>query len=141
MAKEIVNKFSLVIAAGKANPAPPIGPILGQNGINIQEFCNEFNKKTAEMGNDELPVVVTVFKDRTFVMNIKQPTVTSMLKRKLGLQKGSATPNKDKVAKVKRKDLTDIAERKMPDLNTKNVASAVKIVEGVAKSMGIEVTD
>lgn len=141
MAKEIVNKFSLVIAAGKANPAPPIGPILGQNGINIQEFCNEFNKKTAEMGNDELPVVVTVFKDRTFVMNIKQPTVTSMLKRKLGLQKGSATPNKDKVGKVKRKDLTDIAERKMPDLNTKNVASAVKIVEGVAKSMGIEVTD
>ncbi len=141
MAKEIANKFSLVIAAGKANPAPPIGPILGQNGINIQEFCNEFNKKTAEMGNDELPVVVTVFKDRSFVMTIKQPTVTSMLKRKLGLQKGSGTPNKDKVGKVKRKDLVDIAERKMPDLNTKKIDSAVKIVEGVAKSMGIEVTD
>ncbi len=141
MAKEITSVFKLQIKAGKANPAPPIGPILGQNGINIQAFCTEFNAKTAPMGDDEIPVIVTVFKDRSFKMVLKQPTVAGMIKKKLRLEKGSATPNKEKVGKVKRKDLVDIAERKLPDLNTKKMESALKIVEGTAKSLGIEVTD
>ncbi len=141
MAKEISGILKLQIHAGKANPAPPIGPILGQNGINIQQFCTEFNSKTADMGDFEIPVVVTVFKDRSYKMVLKQPTVTGMLKKKLNLEKGSATPNKDKIAKVKRNDLKEIAERKMPDFNTKKIDSAIKIVEGTAKSLGIEVTD
>lgn len=141
MAKEITNIFKLQIKAGKANPAPPIGPILGQNGINIQAFCTEFNAKTAQMGDDEIPVVVTVFKDKSFKMVLKQPTVAGMIKKKFRIEKGSATPNKEKVAKIKRKDLVEIAEKKMPDLNTKIPASALKIVEGTAKSMGAEVID
>lgn len=141
MAKEITNVFKLQIQAGKANPAPPIGPILGQNGINIQQFCQEFNAKTAAMGNDEIPVVVTVYKDRSFKMVLKQPTVAGMIKKKFRIEKGSATPNKDKVAKIKRKDLQEIAEKKLPDLNTKKLDSALKIVEGTAKSLGAEVID
>ncbi len=141
MAKEITNKIKLVIPAGKANPAPPVGPILGQNGIPINEFVQEFNGKTAEMGNVEVPVEVTVFKDRSFKLKIFQPTVASMLKNKLKFQKGSGTPNKDKVGKVKKSDLVDIAEKKLPDLNTKDIKSATNVVAGVAKSLGIEVTD
>lgn len=141
MAKEITSVFKLQIAAGKANPAPPIGPILGQNGVNIQAFCQEFNAKTATMGDDEIPVIVTVFKDKSFKMILKQPTVAGMIKKKFKIQKGSGTPNKDKIAKVKKADLKEIAEKKMPDLNTKNPASALKIVVGTAKSLGIEVID
>ncbi len=141
MAKEVTSEFKLQIPAGKANPAPPIGPILGQNGVNIQGFCQEFNAKTADMGDDEIPVIVTVYKDRSFRMVLKQPTVAGMIKKKLKIQKGSGTPNKDKVGKVKKNDLKDIAEKKMPDLNTKNPASALKIVIGTAKSLGIEVID
>lgn len=141
MAKEVTSEFKLQIQAGKANPAPPIGPILGQNGINIQAFCQEFNAKTSDMGDDEIPVIVTVYKDRSFKMTLKQPTVAGMIKKKLKLQKGSGTPNKEKIAKVKKSDLKDIADKKMPDLNTKNPASALKIVAGTAKSLGIEVID
>jgi large subunit ribosomal protein L11 len=141
MAKEIINVFKLQIQAGKANPAPPIGPILGQNGIPIQQFCTEFNAKTSSMGDDVIPVIITVFKDRTYKLLFKQPTVAGMIKKKVKVQKGSATPNKDKIGKVKRSELRDIAEKKLPDLNTKNIASAIKIVEGTAKSMGIEVLD
>lgn len=141
MAKEITNVFKLQIDAGKANPAPPIGPILGQNGINIQAFCSEFNGKTAAMGNDEIPVIVTVFKDRSFKMVLKEPTVAGMVKKKFKIEKGSATPNKLKVAKIKRKDLEEIAVRKLPDLNTKNLKSAYKIIEGTAKSLGAEIID
>jgi large subunit ribosomal protein L11 len=141
MAKEIVNKLKLELPAGKANPAPPIGPILGQNGINIQGFCQEFNAKTSGMGEEIIPVIVHVFKDRTYKIIYKQPTVAGMIKKKLRIQKGSATPNKTKIAKVKKKDLMEIAEKKMPDLNTKNKASALNIVAGVAKSLGVEVTD
>lgn len=139
--KEIINVLKLEIPAGKATPAPPIGPILGQNGIPIGDFVNEFNGKTQGMGNISVPVVVTVFKDRTFRMRIKQPTVVSMIKAKLNIQKGSATPNKEKIAKIKKKDLRDIAEKKLEDFNTKNVDSALNIVAGTAKSMGIEVVD
>lgn len=141
MAKEIKSTFKLLIPAGKANPAPPLGPVLGQNGIDIQGFCGEFNDKTKDMGNDVLPVIVTVYDDRSFRMVIKQPTVTSMLLKKVNLQKGSANPTKEKVAKLKRGDLKEIAERKLPDLNTKNLVSAIKTVEGTAKSLGIEITD
>jgi len=141
MAKEIIGKIKLQLPAGKANPAPPIGPILGQNGIPIQPFCTEFNSKTQGMGDFEIPVIVTIFKDRSYKMELKQPTVAGMIKNKLKLQKGSATPNKDKVAKVKRNDLKDIAARKMPDLNTKKPDSALRIVEGTAKSLGVEVID
>ena len=141
MAKEVVNVIKLEIQSGKANPAPPIGPILGQNGIPIQQFCQEFNAKTSDMGDDVIPITVQVFKDRTYKITYKQPTVAGMIKKKLKIQKGSATPNKVKVAKVKRRDLVEIAEKKLPDLNTKNKQSALKIVEGVAKSLGVEVTD
>ncbi len=140
-AKEVVAKLKLVIPAGKATPAPPIGPILGQNGIPIQEFCTEFNNKTREIGNFEIPVAVDVYKDRTFKMRIFQPTVASMLKQKFNIQKGSGTPNKEKVKKIKFNDLKEIAERKLQDLNTKDVAAAMKIVAGTAKSMGIEVEE
>lgn len=139
--KKVANKLSLVLPAGKANPAPPVGPILGQNGIDIQAFCTEFNDKTKDQMGDELPVMITVFEDRSFKMVIKQPTVTSMLKKKLSINKGSAQPNNDKVAKVRKSDLKDIAEKKMPDFNTGNIDSAINIVAGVAKSMGIEVID
>lgn len=141
MAKEVVSVIKLEIQAGKANPAPPIGPILGQNGIPIGPFCTEFNAKTASMGNDVIPIVVTVFKDRSYKIAYKQPTVAGMIKSKFKIAKGSATPNKTKIAKIKKADLKDIAERKMPDLNTKKPSSALKIVEGVAKSLGAEVID
>jgi large subunit ribosomal protein L11 len=141
MAKEITNVLKMEIQAGKANPAPPIGPILGQNGINIQQFCQEFNAKTASMGNDSIPIVVTVYKDRSFKMELKQPTIAGMLKKKIGAQKGSATPNKVKLGKLKRSDLREIAERKLPDLNTKNIESAINTVAGVAKSLGIDIID
>ncbi|GAB4285829.1 MAG: 50S ribosomal protein L11 [Candidatus Dojkabacteria bacterium] len=141
MAKEIIGKVKLQVPAGKATPAPPLGPILGQNGINIQEFCTEFNNKTGDMGNAEVPVVITVFKDRSFKMLIKQPTIVSMLKSKFGIQKGSSTPNKQKIKTVRKADLVEIAEKKLPDLNTKSIESATNIVAGVAKSMGIEVLD
>lgn len=139
MAKEIANKFKMVIPAGKATPAPPYGPILGQNGINIQEFCTQFNAKTNGMGNVDIPVMVSVFKDRTFKMEVKQPTTSSLIKSKINIDKGSGTPNKNKVGKIKIQDLKEIAERKMEDLNTKSIDSAVKIIEGVAKSMGVEI--
>lgn len=141
MAKEIIGNLKLVIPAGKATPAPPLGPILGQNGIPIQEFCNEFNGKTQQLGNAEVPVVVTIFKDRSFSMRIKEPTIVSMLKSKFNITKGSGTPNKEKIKTINKADLREIAEKKLPDLNTNDVDSAVNIVAGVAKSMGIEVKE
>jgi large subunit ribosomal protein L11 len=141
MAKEIIGNLKLVVPAGKATPAPPLGPILGQNGIPIQEFCNEFNQKTQQLGNAEVPVIVTIFKDRSFVMKIKEPTIVSMIKNKFNIQKGSGTPNKEKIKVVNKADLREIAEKKLPDLNTNDVDAATNIVAGVAKSMGIEVKE
>lgn len=141
MAKEVTNIIKLEIQAGKANPAPPIGPILGQSGIPIQPFCQEFNAKTASMGDDYIPIIVHVYKDRTYKIFYKQPTVAGMVKKAVNIQKGSGTPNKNKVGKLTKKQVEEIAERKMPDLNTKNKASAMKIVEGVAKSLGVEIKE
>jgi len=141
MAKEIISKFKIQIKAGSATPAPPLGPTLGQKGIPINDFCNEFNKLTLqykEMGF-EIPVNVVVYKDRTYKMFLKQPTVASMLKYKAGISKGSSNPNKQKVGKIKKSDIEEIAKIKLPDLNTLDIESAKLIVEGTAKSLGIEV--
>jgi large subunit ribosomal protein L11 len=141
MAKEIVSKFKIQIKAGSATPAPPLGPTLGQKGIPINDFCSEFNKLTLqykEMGF-EIPVNVVVYKDRTYKMFLKQPTVASMLKYKAGVTKGSSNPNKQKVGKVKKSDIEEIARIKLSDLNTSSIESAKLIVEGTAKSLGIEI--
>jgi large subunit ribosomal protein L11 len=141
MAKEIINVLKLQMPAGKANPAPPIGPILGQNGLPIPQVCQEFNAKTASMGDDIIPVIITIYKDRSYKMAFKQPTVAGMILKKTRIKKGSATPNKEKVGKIKKAELKEIAEKKMPDLNTKNLESAVSIVEGTAKSLGLDIID
>jgi len=141
MAKEIISKFKIQIKAGSATPAPPLGPTLGQKGIPINDFCSEFNKLTSqykELGF-EIPVNVLVYKDRTYKMFLKQPTVASMLKYKAGINKGSSNPNKQKVGKVKKSDIEEIAKIKLSDLNTTNIESAKLIVEGTAKSLGIEI--
>jgi large subunit ribosomal protein L11 len=139
--KEIQNVIKLQIQGGRATPAPPLGPILGQNGIAIPDFCNQFNEKTREKGADLLPVVVTVYKDRSFTMVIHEPTMASMVKKAAGIDKGSANPKKDKVGKIRRKQLREIAERKMPDLNTSSIESAMKTAEGTARSLGLEIID
>ncbi len=131
----------LQIQAGRATPAPPLGPTLGQNGVNIAKFCEEFNAQTRDKGADVLPVQLTVFGDNSYKMKIKEPTVVSMLKKAAGIEKGSAHPKKDKVGKVKKAQLRQIAERKLPDLNTKDVDAATKIVAGSANSLGLEIVD
>jgi len=136
---EIKTVLTLQIQAGKATPAPPLGPILGQNGIAIPDFCSQFNEKTAQQGDDILPVKVTVFGDNSFKMFIKKPTVASMLKKAAKIEKGSANPKLEKVGSVNSSQLREIAERKLPDLNTNNVEAAMKIVTGTARSLGLEV--
>ncbi len=137
--KEVKAQLTLQIEAGKATPAPPLGPILGQNGISIPDFCNEFNEKTREKGSDVLPVKVTVLMDGSFKMKIKQPTVAGMLKIAANIKKGSGHPKLEKVGKVSKAQIKEIAQRKLPDLNTVNLESAMRIVEGTANSLGIEV--
>jgi len=139
MAKIIKAKISLQIPAGQANPAPPVGPALGQHGVNIQEFCTRFNEQTKNLMGDIIPVEITIYQDRSFDLVFKQPPISSLLKKAAGIEKGSSNPLKDKVAKVTRKQVEEIAKRKMPDLNTKDLEAAIKMVEGTAKSMGIEV--
>jgi len=141
MAKIIKAKISLQIPAGQANPAPPVGPALGQHGVNIQEFCARFNEQTKNLMGDIIPVEITIYQDRSFDLVFKQPPISSLLKKAAGIEKGSSNPLKDKVAKVTRKQVEEIAKRKMPDLNTKDLEAAIKMVEGTAKSMGIEVVD
>lgn len=136
---EIKALLTLQIQAGKASPAPPLGPILGQNGIAIPDFCSQFNEKTAQMGDDILPVKVTVFGDNSFKMLIKQPTVSSMLKKAAKIQTGSANPKLEKVGSVSSAQLKEIAERKLPDLNTNDIEAAMNIVAGTARSLGLEV--
>jgi large subunit ribosomal protein L11 len=137
--KEIKANLTVQVAAGQANPAPPLGPILGQNGINIQEFCTQFNDKTKDQMGDVLPVRVTVYKDNSFAMLIKQPTVAGMIKKAIKLDKGSANPKKDKVGKITQQQILAIAERKLPDLNTSDLDAAANIVAGTARSLGVEV--
>lgn len=141
MAKEVIKKLKIQIIGGKATPAPPLGPILGQNGIPIPEFCKEFNDKTTDKNGQELPVLVEVYKDRTFKMKILQPTVAGLIKKHANIDKGSGTPNLKKVAKITKSQVREIAEIKLPDLNTKNIESAMNTVEGSARSLGVEVID
>ena len=141
MAKKIKTQIKLQIPAGAANPAPPVGPALGQHGVNIMDFCKQFNDrtKTAEAGMT-IPVVITVFEDRSFAFITKMPPVSSLLKRAAGLAKASGEPNRNKVGKVTLAQASDIARQKMPDLNTANLESALAMVKGTARSMGIEIT-
>lgn len=136
--KKILKFIKLQIPAGKANPAPPIGPALGAAGVNIMAFCKEFNAKTQQMIGDILPVVITVYADKTFTFITKKPPMSQLLKKAVGIEKGSAVPNRDKVAKIKRSQARKIAEEKMQDLNADDLEAATNIVLGTARSMGIE---
>ncbi len=140
MAKKITGYIKLQVPAGKANPAPPIGPALGQHGVNIMEFCKAFNAKTANDDPDmKIPVVITVFADRSFTFETKTPPVADLLKKAAGIQKGSGKPNREKIGTISRDKIQEIAERKMPDLNAASVEAAMKSVEGTARSMGLTV--
>jgi large subunit ribosomal protein L11 len=140
MAKKVTGYIKLQIPAGKANPAPPIGPALGQHGVNIMEFCKAFNAKTANDDPDmKVPVVITVFADRSFTFETKTPPAADLLRKASGIAKGSATANKAKVGTISREKLEEIAKLKMQDLNTTNLESAVKTIEGTAKSMGLTI--
>jgi large subunit ribosomal protein L11 len=141
MAKEISAKIKLQVPAGKANPAPPVGPALGQHGVNIMEFCKAFNAKTQKMGETIVPVIITVYADRSFTFITKTPPAAELLKKAAGIIKGSGVPNKDKVGKVTRAQIKEIAQTKMPDLNAASVESAMRMIEGSAKSMGLEIVD
>lgn len=142
MAKKISAMIKLQIPAGKATPAPPVGPALGQHGVNIMEFCKAFNAKTSAKDQEGLiiPVVITVYQDRTFTFITKTPPAAVLLKRAVGIAKGSGEPNKNKVAKVTEKQVEEIAKTKLQDLNTRDLAAAISSVKGTARSMGIEVT-
>ena len=139
MAKKIVANIKLQVAAGKATPAPPVGSALGPHGLNIMDFCKAFNAKTAKQDGLIIPVVVTVYSDRSYSFITKTPPAAILLKKAANLAKGSGEPNKNKVAKVSMKDVKEIAQLKMPDLNASNLDAAVKIVMGTARSMGVEV--
>lgn len=139
MAKKVKIKIKVQAPAGKANPAPPIGPALGQHGVNIMDFVNKFNERTREMGDVIIPAEVTVYEDRTFDFILKTPPAAVLLRKAAGIEKGSGVPNKEKVGKVTRAQVREIAEKKMPDLNASDLSQAEKIIEGTARSMGIDV--
>lgn len=139
MAKKIIAVIKLQIPAGKATPAPPVGPALGQHGVNIMEFCKSYNEKTASQTGTIVPVEITVYADRTFTFVTKTPPASVLLRQAAGLEKGSGEPNKIKVGKVTRAQVKDIAQQKMRDLNTHDVDAAMRMIEGTARSMGIEV--
>lgn len=139
MSKPVKTIIKLQIKAGQANPAPPIGPALGQHGLNIQDFCLKFNEATKDMGGDIIPAEITVYEDRTFDFKLKTPPASDLLKKAAGLEKGSGEPHKKKVGKVTKQQIKEIAEKKMADLNAYNIEQASKIIEGTARSMGIEV--
>lgn len=140
MAKKITGYIKLQVPAGKANPAPPIGPALGQHGVNIMEFCKQFNAKTAQMDPDmKIPVVITVYGDRSFTFETKTPPAADLLRKASGIPKGSGKPNREKSGTISRAQIEEIARTKMPDLNTTNLESAVKTIEGTAKSMGLTI--
>ncbi|MEX1256766.1 MAG: 50S ribosomal protein L11 [Gemmatimonadota bacterium] len=139
MAKKVVGFIKLHVTGGQANPAPPVGPALGQHGVNIMEFCKQFNAVTQQQQGITVPVEITVYGDRSFTFITKTPPAAVLLRRAAGLQKGSSVPNRDKVATVTRAQLQEIAETKMKDLNTRNLDSAIRMVAGTARSMGIVV--
>ncbi|MCK5332717.1 50S ribosomal protein L11 [Candidatus Parcubacteria bacterium] len=141
MAKKIEKLVKLQIPAGKANPAPPIGPALGQAGINIQEFCTRFNNDTKDMGGDIVPVEISVYEDKSYTFIMKTPPASALIKKFAGVKKGSKEPQKDKVGKLTKAQLKEIAEIKMKDLNANDIEGAMKIIGGTAKNMGITIED
>ena len=141
MAKKITGYVKLQIPAGKATPAPPVGPALGQHGVNIMGFCKEFNEKTAKQAGLIIPVVITVYQDRSFTFITKTPPAAVLIKKACGIETASGKPNKEKVAKITKAQLKEIAEYKMPDLNANDVEAAMRIIEGTARNMGITVED
>lgn len=138
--KKVIKIIKLQIPAGKANPAPPIGPALGAAGVNIMSFCKEFNAKTQGMG-DILPTVITVYQDKTFTFITKEPPASELLKKEAGIAKGSSVPNRDKVAKITRAQVRNVAKRKMQDMNAADEEMATNVIMGTARSMGIDVVD
>ena len=141
MAKKVVGKIKLQIQAGKANPAPPIGPALGQHGVNIMQFCKDYNARTQDKAGLIVPVEITVYEDRSFDFILKTPPASELLKKAVGVEKGSAAPNKTKVATVTRKQIREIAQTKMPDLNATSLEAAESMVAGTAKNMGFNIAD
>lgn len=141
MAKKIKAVIRLHIQAGKATPAPPIGPALAQHGVNISEFCSKFNEATRDKGNFKIPVDITIYEDRTYNMVMHQPPASQLIKHAIGLEAGSGEPNKKKVGKITKKQLEEILQQKMPDMNTKDPKQALRTLEGTARSLGIEVID
>jgi large subunit ribosomal protein L11 len=140
MSKEVVARIKLQIAAGQASPAPPVGPALGQHSVNIMDFVRQFNEKTRGMEEGSIiPVVITVYKDKSFVFELKTPPASYLLKKAAGIAKGSGAPNKEKVGRVTRKQIEDIARVKLPDLNADDLEAAKRIIEGTARNMGLEI--
>jgi large subunit ribosomal protein L11 len=139
MAKKVVAVVKLQIPAGKATPAPPVGPALGQHGVNIMEFCKAYNERTAKLAGTIVPVEITIFADRTFTFVTKTPPAAVLLRQAAGVEKGSGEPNKTRVGSVTRRQIREIAERKLPDLNATSLEAAMRIIEGTARSMGIDV--
>jgi large subunit ribosomal protein L11 len=140
MAKKVLTTIKLQVPGGAANPAPPVGPALGQHGVNIMEFCKAFNAQTQGEGGTIIPVVITVFEDRSFTFITKTPPAAVLIKQAAGIEKGSGEPNREKVGSISRSQVRQIAERKMPDLNANDLDQAEKIIEGTARSMGVEVS-
>ena len=141
MAKKVKTILKLQVPAGKANPAPPVGPALGQHGLPIMEFVNAFNAQTSAMGDTIIPVEITVYEDRTFTFITKTPPASDFLKKAAKIAKGSGVPNRDKVGQVTKAQVREIAEKKMPDLNARDIEAAMKIIEGSARSMGLKVVE
>ena len=141
MAKKVTGYIKLQIPAGKATPAPPVGPALGQHGVNIVEFTKQFNARTAEMGDTIIPVVITVYADRSFSFITKTPPAPVLIKKAAGIKSGSGVPNKTKVAKLTKAQIQQIAEQKMPDLNAASLEAAMSMIAGTARSMGVEVVE
>jgi large subunit ribosomal protein L11 len=141
MAKKVVGQLRLHIPAGKATPQPPVGPALGQAGVNIMEFCKQFNARTASLGDFTVPVVITIYSDRTFTFITKSPPASELLKKAAGVEKGSGAPNRTKVGRVTKSQVVEIAKTKMQDMFVNSLESAVRSIEGTARSMGIEIVE
>jgi len=139
MAKKVVGQIKLQLPAGKATPAPPVGPALGQHGVNIMEFCKQFNAKTSDQAGLVIPAIITVYADRSFTFELKTPPASVLLKKAVGIESGSGVPNKTKVGQVSRSKVREIAELKRQDLNANDVEAAMRMIEGTARSMGIEI--
>lgn len=141
MAKKVSAVIKLQVPAGKANPAPPVGPALGQHAVNIMEFCKAFNERTANQAGMIIPVVITIFEDRSFTFVTKTPPASVLIKKAMNIERGSGVPNREKVGTIKRSQIREIAELKMPDLNAADIEGAMRMVEGTARSMGVVVED